>query len=273
MTPAARERWGIRGPVLAVSAAAWALLAAAPPGWTLPESCAAAWRPPSSDDVILALSLNPPGSLAAAWILMLAAMMGPILVAPLGHLRGRSLASRRGRSLALFLAGYAAAWSVAGIGLAALALTLRLSAPSVAPVPALLAILVWQASPAKQTCLNRCHDRPALSAFGVAADRDAARFGLVHGVWCVGSCWPLMLAMLLPSDGHLVAMIALAGWLLAERVAPAVPPGWRWHPWRGGPVLRIAAGFAAAAWSRLATRVASPPSLVAAPIPPPGNAP
>ncbi|AWN44964.1 hypothetical protein DK419_00335 [Methylobacterium terrae] len=247
MSPAARERMGVRVPVLAAGAVAWLGLAAIPIGWTLPAACAGgiAWRLPSADEVILALAVTPPAALAATWILMVAAMMGPTLVAPLCHLRARSLASGRGRAVALFLAGYAAAWSIAGIGLAALALVLLPAGPAAALAPVLLAALLWQASPAKQRCLNRCHARPPLAAFGAAARRDAWWFGLAHGAWCAGSCWALMLVMLVLPAGHLAAMAVLAAWILAERLAPATAPGWRWRPWRAGPALRVAAALAA----------------------------
>ncbi len=264
LTPAGRERLRVRVPVLAVSALAWALLAASPAGWNLPELCAveAAWRWPSTDAMILAVAMASPGALAAAWFLMLAAMMGPTLVAPLCHLRARSLASRRGSAVALFLAGYAAAWGAAGLGLAALALPLLSAGPVAALVSALVATLVWQASPAKQRCLNRCHAQPPLAAFGLAAARDAGWFGLVHGAWCVGACWPLMLAMLVLPAGHLAAMAALAGWLVAERLAPVTSPAWRWRPWRAGPALRIAAALLAGGRSRLGSRPAPGPTVV-----------
>ncbi|KMO36631.1 hypothetical protein VQ03_20480 [Methylobacterium tarhaniae] len=252
MTPAARERRGVRVPLLAASAAAWALLAAIPSGWSLPALCAAAgWRLPSADEIILAFAVAPPGMLAATWLLMLAAMMGPTLVGPLCHVRARSLASRRGRAVAVFLAGYAAAWSLAGLGLAAAVLALLPGGSVAASALVALTAVVWQASPAKQSCLNRCHARPPLAAFGPAAARDAWRFGFGHGIWCVGSCWPLMLAMLLLPIGHLAAMAVLAGWLLAERLAPPVPPGWRWRPWRARPILRLAAARVTAVRARI----------------------
>ena len=65
-----------------------------------------------------------------------------------------------------------------------------------------------EVSPIKQRCLNRCHADPEISAFGVAADIDALRFGTMHGIWCAGSCWALMLCPMLahvganPRDGR-----------------------------------------------------------------------
>jgi len=218
MTPAARERVQVRAPVLFLCAAAWIALLFQPAGTTLPAHCSAAL-----------LSLNAPGSMAGGWALMLAAMMGPALIAPVRHVRDRSFARRRVRAIALFVAGYGAVWMAAGVVLIALARAMRLAASesSVPLVLALVIALVWQFSPAKQRCLNRCHAHSELPAFGVAAELGALRFGLAHGVWCAGSCWALMLVPLLISRGHLAAMALVTLWLIGERFDRPLQPRWR----------------------------------------------
>ena len=143
---------------------------------------------------------------------MLVAMMSPVLISPIGHLRLRSFAYRRARAITLFVAAYAAIWIVLGGALVAVALAATLFAPqSYLPAAgAALLALVWQSSPIKQRCLNRCHAHPELAAFGVAADIDALRFGTTHGIWCAGSCWALMLCPMLVPSGQNVAMVAAA---------------------------------------------------------------
>jgi predicted metal-binding membrane protein len=97
-------------------------------------------------------------------------------------------------------------------------------------VPALVAAAIataWQFSPLKQRALNRCHAHRALAAFGRAADFDALRFGWTHGVWCVCSCWAMMLLPLLMPCGHLAAMAFVSLWMLAERFEGPVAPRWR----------------------------------------------
>jgi predicted metal-binding membrane protein len=89
--------------------------------------------------------------------------------------------------------------------------------------------VAWQVSPAKQWCLNRCHRRPQLAAFGVAADRDAFNFGLTNGALCAGACWTLMLPMLLAAGGQLFAMIAVTLFVFAERLERPAPLAWRWR--------------------------------------------
>jgi predicted metal-binding membrane protein len=183
---------------------------------------------PGAAAVASAAAFNPPGALAAGWGLMLVAMMPPLLIAPMTYIWDRSLARRRGRSLALFVGGYALAWLPVGIGLAELAVAAR-AAFGGAAIPlaaAVLAASAWQASPWKQACLNRCHRLPRLSAFGLAADRDALRFGVTHGFWCAGSCAAAMAVPLFLPFGHLPAMVALAACLFSERLEPARPCRW-----------------------------------------------
>jgi len=263
MTPAARERLSITVPLLLITGAAWTILVVGPGTMAMPDGSSAATLATNlstsrgmavpdlcsaptlsatsfSNSRHLRLAFSLLASFAASWMLMLTAMMMPVLIAPVRHIRDRSFTKRRARAIVLFLTGYAAIWIAAGVVL----LTLAAAAPlivsrlSVALAIATFVALVWQFSPAKQLCLNRCHARPELSAFGLAADLDAFRFGFMHGSSCVGSCWALMLLPLLVSRGHVAAMAVVAIWIFAERLDGPMPPRWRW---RGlGKVVRIA---------------------------------
>jgi predicted metal-binding membrane protein len=220
MTSAARERLHVRLPILVISAVAWTLLAVERGGMGLSGHCSVAMlgRTPS---------LNPGGSLAVGWALMLTAMMGPLLIAPVRHVHDRSFARRRTRAIMLFVAAYAAIWMAAGVILLALALSVRFVAPDSSVIAlVMLVVLVWEISPAKQSCLNRGHAHPELAAFGPAADRDALRFGVTHGVWCVASCWALMLLPFLVSRGHIAAMAIVTLWISGERLERPKPPRW-----------------------------------------------
>ena len=172
-----------------------------------------------------------PWAWMGAWALMLVAMMLPTLVQPLYHIRLSSFSRRRMRASALFVAGYGAVWLAAGGGLWALARAARsLEAPaSLLAAGAALGALVWQASPLKQRCLNRCHRHRPLAAFGARADWDALRMGLTHGGWCTGSCWAAMLLPLLLGHGHLAAMAAVSLLVFCERLDPPGTPAWRWR--------------------------------------------
>src|SRR5262249_56242530 len=100
--------------------------------------------------------------LAGDWAWMAAAMMPPLVVAPLRHVHDRSFARRRARAMLLFAAGYASVWMLAGVGLQAVALAAHWAAP--APLAflgvAAAAALAWQVSPAQPWCLDRLHRPP-----------------------------------------------------------------------------------------------------------------
>jgi predicted metal-binding membrane protein len=251
-----RGRHALPAALAGAAAVAWGAIALGAGSVLLPGLCApTAWRPDAAASLDLVLSLNPPALLAAGWALMIAAMMPPLVAAPLRHVGDRSFARRRGRAMVLFVAGYAAAWMVAGVALEGLALAARSAAAEPLALLGVAAVvaLAWQASPAKQWCLNRCHRRPHLAAFGVAADRDALVFGLANGASCAGACWALMLLPLLVGPGHVLAMIAVALFVAAERLERPAPLAWRW---RGpGKALRIILTQTRSALLRLQRRV------------------
>ncbi len=113
------------------SLVAWSVLALDGSDLTLPAFCSAGtlWAAPLSVSFDLALVFNSPAKLASGWALMVAAMMSPLVVAPLRHVRDRSFARRRARAMLLFLAGYIAVWMIVGVGLQAMALAARWAAP------------------------------------------------------------------------------------------------------------------------------------------------
>jgi predicted metal-binding membrane protein len=175
------------------------------------------------------LAMNPPSSLMAGWALMLVAMMFPTLIAPIGHIVERSFKHRRAWSVALFILGYAAIWMAAGVVSLSVRLALSLLVPrSLLPAVVVgIAAFVWQCSPIKQRCLNRNHNHRELAAFGFAADLDVLRFGVTHGLWCVGSCWALMLFPMLLPEGHLAAMAAVSLLMISERLEQPHRLSWR----------------------------------------------
>lgn len=230
----------VRNPVLLLSFTAWIWLLADPGGARMHSHGAIMHLegPPPENSLPTLLA---PASPVAGWSLMLVAMMAPTLILPIAHLRLRSLKRRRARSVILFVAGYGGIWAVAGAVLLAAAMAVGLVSvnPYLAASAVICAAIVWQLSPVKQRCLNRCHAVPGLAAFGLAADLDALRFGASHGVWCAASCWALMFSALLWPEGHFTAMAIAAVLAFSERLESPAPPRWRW---RGvGRLSRIAA--------------------------------
>jgi predicted metal-binding membrane protein len=169
---------------------------------------------------------------------MFAAMMVPLIGAPVAYVRDRSFARRRMRAVVLFAAGYGLPWLAAGIALLLIAGWIVATESAIGLAAAIAAIALWQFSPAKQRCLNRCHAHAELAAFGAKADLDVLRFGLSHAWWCIGACFGLMLLAMLFTTGHLVAMAGVTLWIAGERLEKPVPPRWRWRA--SAKIMRIA---------------------------------
>jgi predicted metal-binding membrane protein len=230
MTWEERELARVRNPVLILSTVSWILLLAAPGGTGLHVH---------SHGASLNRLPNPPTAMAVNWLLMLVAMMAPVLIPPIRDIRQRSFARRRVRSISLFVAGYAAVWMAVGVAELAIVSTAGVFAAQsyLSAACTILIALVWQCSPFKQRCLNRCHAHTELAAFGAAADLDALRFGLRHGIWCAGSCWALMLIPMLLPRAHAAAMVIVSFLIFSERIESPRAPSWRWRGLRS--VTRI----------------------------------
>ena len=174
------------------------------------------------------LALNSPGSLLNGWTIMLAAMMPPLLAAPILHVRQSSLSRRKARAVAAFVTGYMAVWLAMAVPVGLVALfALTTFGPSALPL-SLAAAFAWSASPAHRKLLNRGHRVRPLSLFGLRADRDCLSFGLEHGVLCAGTCFAWMVVPLLAGEWHYPAMFSTGLVLLAERLSLPRPPRWRW---------------------------------------------
>ena len=130
--------------------------------------------------------------------------------------------------------GFAMAWAAAGAVLAVGEFALKERFPGGwGPLVVIGTLaLIWQASPWKKACLNRCHRQLPLAAFGSAAYRDAFRFGFVHGFWCVGSCWLNMLMPMLLPAGHIVGMMAASALAFCERLERGAIPAWKLRGFR-----------------------------------------
>jgi predicted metal-binding membrane protein len=152
--------------------------------------------------------------------LMLVAMMTPALAGPLLHLWFRSLSRHRWRAIMLFFLGYLGVWLAACVLLFVIALLLvsLTGSEPVAGAVAVLGWLIWQLSTVRSRCLARCHQRPRLSVFGMAALVDPLCFGATHGFWCVMTCWALMLIPLCLPFAHLPVMLGGAILIAYERV-------------------------------------------------------
>src|SRR5947207_290041 len=97
---------------------------------------------------------------------------------------------------------------------------------------------VFQFSPLKGRCLKQC--RSPFSFFVLSYRKGAGaawRLGLRHGVFCLGSCWALMLVMFGLGVSSLVSMALLTGVMVVEKTYPG---GQRLSPVIGGALLGLA---------------------------------
>lgn len=246
-SPEARVRRRVRSPALALTAFAWSILAIMLTADASPAADGAtrgmAMGPPLHAPAMSAMSMHLsaaslPG-LLGMWVAMLVAMMSPVLIGPLRHLGSHSLPGHRIAAGTLFVAAYATLWCVAGLLLRVLADALdRLGAPAAFAVA--LAVL-WQFTPGKQRCLNGHHSRPPLAAFGWPAAVCSLRYGAQFALWCIGSCWTLMLLPLAVPTQQLAVMAAATLWIWAEQLEFPAQVRWRIRvPTRAILVARVA---------------------------------
>lgn len=256
--PAARIAWcrltNLPPALLTVMIVGW-IVAALQDQTSLPQLlCLSAG---ASVDLAAVLTVDPPVLLAP--LAMLLAMMSPLMAEPLNDIWRRSIRRRRHRAVALFVAGYLTIWLAASIPLGLLAGVLgvvaRIGGP---PALAVAAVLVfgWQAAPLRQHCLNLCHRRPRLAGFGLDADADALRYGLTHGLWCIGACWALMLLPLSAGAWHLAAMAVVTVVILLARARPPRPPRWGFPGTFAGSLPALRRGLAGIAQSPIFMRTA-----------------
>jgi predicted metal-binding membrane protein len=161
------------------------------------------------------------------WTLMMAAMMLPS-VAPMVSIYARTLRNSRAARLSALVGGYLLVWAAAGLpayGLAWLTSWLDGHHPTAAHVLAVGIFAgcgAYQFTSVKDRCLDHCR-----SPFGLllhygsfrGRTRDL-RAGAHHGAYCLGCCWALMVILIAVGVMNLLAMVALAALILAEKAWP-----------------------------------------------------
>jgi predicted metal-binding membrane protein len=188
----------------------------------------------------------------ACWQLMTAAMIVPSSLPILQRNSNTTTTGPRSR-LAIFLAGYFLIWT--GFAVAAFMGDMMihilveswtwLGEHSVVIGAATLAVAGgFQFTSLKLACLRACR-APFGDALDATGERPislgaAWRFGLHHGLACLGSGWALMLVMFGIGVGGIGWMLALTGVMMVEKAVP----GTRWLT----PLVGIALLVFAAVW-------------------------
>jgi hypothetical protein len=159
------------------------------------------------------------GSGATAWLLMVLAMMGPVMVPRVRHVAATCVGRVRAAATAATVAGALLVWSVVGVGVigaSAVGLTLDPGRMPLAVAGVGLLVAAYQLSPAKATALSRCH--AIRVPRGEADGLGRLTAGVAYSGWCVVSCGPAMVAMALTRHSLLLMVVLTVG-LTAERVA------------------------------------------------------
>ena len=80
----------------------------------------------------------------------------------------------------------------------------------------------FQFSSLKDRCLRKCrHPGSFLLAHYRGGEAGAFRLGRLHGLYCLGCCWALMLVMFAAGVASLVWMALLTALMVHEKTRPA----------------------------------------------------
>jgi len=168
------------------------------------------------------------------WAVMMAAMMlpsaAPMLILFTVVLRRKGEGSASPVPTYLFAAGYLLVWALFSAGVTLLQrvlTTARVLTPMMevaeAPVSALLLLAagVYQWTPLKRACLRTCQSPLSfLTRHWRRGTAGALGMGAVHGAYCLGCCWALMLLLFVGGVMNLWVIAALTVCVVIEKIAP-----------------------------------------------------
>lgn len=173
------------------------------------------------------------------WAIMMVGMMLPsatptiLLFAAVRRKQNARTHNSGSRAIApvwAFTGGYLAAWTsfslVATVlqwGLEHLALLNPMMATSSVALggTVLIATGLYQLSPVKNRCLEHCRSPVEyLAAHWRPGVGGAVQMGLVHGLYCIGCCWPLMGLLFVGGVMNLLWVAVITVFILLEKVAP-----------------------------------------------------
>ncbi len=237
----AHERWLYAGAMAGLIGGAWA---------TLGLLGASAYAPYLSHDFLadagdLGWALARMAVFLAGWTLMSIAMMLPssLPLVTVFH----TITSGAWRLVMLLVAGYLCIWGLFGLAAIVTDSGIHLLAenspwlarrPHLIPAILLLTAGLFQFSPLKHSCLERCRSPIGFVVQHWRGGRRALRaftLGVRHGIFCVGCCWALMLLMFGAGAVNLGWMLVLGAIMFVEK---AVAWG-RWVTAPAGVVLAL----------------------------------
>jgi len=173
------------------------------------------------------------GATTVMWVVMMMAMMVPAVMPMLIVFQKLDRGSSGGADLILFSCGYLIAWSAFSIVAAVAQWLLHgagwlggslLSLRPTAAAAILIAAGIYQLTPMKDSCLEKCRSPMGFFLANWRAGRlGALAMGAHHGLFCIGCCWVLMLIMFAGGAMSVITMALLTVFIVAERVLPPGP--------------------------------------------------
>jgi predicted metal-binding membrane protein len=170
------------------------------------------------------------GLFLVTWVVMMVAMMFPAIVPVVITFDRWVRRARRPRSATMaFVGGYLLVWTGFGLIVYTAVVLFQPRLPmgdDAIRLGAALLILagMYQFTPLKSRCLRQCRSPLAFIAQHTLQLRrggfGTARVGIVHGTFCLGCCWGLMLVLVLLGMMSLSWMAAVAGVIFIEKVVP-----------------------------------------------------
>ena len=221
-----RDRLVVFAGLLILAGLAWAYIAhlaavmPAHPGMAMPQA-----KPWDLGELV---------GVVIMWIVMMTAMMipsvTPVILLFAGVSRRRRVQGVLATPVSVFILGYLLAWTCYAV-LAALAQSVLHSAALLSPAMAsaspllggglLILAGLYQWMPLKGACLSHC--RSPLGFFSTEWREGASGalvMGFRHGSYCVGCCWALMALLFVAGVMNLLWVVAIAGFVLLEKVVP-----------------------------------------------------
>lgn len=199
------------------------------------------WATLHTGTALMRMSSPAPGTVAYAgllfvmwWTMMMAMMLPSAAPAILTYAAMSRRFAQQGvpqAPVAVFVAGYAAVWTLFSLA----AVNLQIVTRSLIPLSMMMALVsgmiggslliaagVYQLTPLKYACLRHCQSPLMFFARNWRKGWGGAfRMGVSHGTYCLGCCWVLMSLLFYGGVMELTWIVGLAAYVAAEKLIPA----------------------------------------------------
>jgi len=214
-----RQRSAILGLLLALAAAAWAGLV---------------WHSHTTTEMTMTHAVGYARHFIADWVVMVVAMMLPTALPMILTFHQVQAANRQPRdafvSTWVFVAAYLLVWAFAGlaayfgmqVGEAAIR-RVPLTAAAAAQVGGAIIVVagIYQLTPLKDVCLSKCREPlDFIVTEWRGGAKSALELGLLHGAYCLGCCWLLVVILFPLGIMNVGAMVAVTLIIFAEKTLP-----------------------------------------------------